>query len=214
MKLNELISAFKNKYWLECSLRKVTEIDFKAKHLALMLSEVFADIQKRLGVIEATTTETSVSGTAVYDLTSSFMTIKSVSYGNTPLDKVSTSWIKTINAETETVTGTPTKYAILYEDNVPQLYLYPTPASSGDDIIIQSESNFNLYSPTAVSNDFGTFNGTTFSGDTTIPTQYDLAIILGMMQQVFPDYNTLYEREMSMLRIKQYNGEKFEYKLG
>ena len=91
--------------------------------------------------------------------------------------------------------------------------MFPTPDISETDVIyLQANYNFGLYSPNAGnSQDFGVFDGSTFSGNLTLPQQYENAIILGMMKQMFKDIEGGYERELHLLKVLQYSGEKFEY---
>lgn len=209
MILSELIYAFEAQYKLECLKREVKEIMINAKMKALMLSTTVSDIQKRLGVIEATATYDSVAGTSAYSISSKFINPKVVKYGDTVLTKTTTEWIK----KQPTQTGAPYKYAILQEGATANLYLFPIPDSAGtDNILLQGNFNLGLYSPNAGSSqDFGVFNGSTFSGNLTLPVQYEQAILLGMMKQMFKDIQPEYDREMNMLKVLQYNGESFEY---
>lgn len=210
MTLNSLIYAFKNDYEIQCLLREIKPIPFRFKQIAMFLSKVVSDVQKRFGVIEASFTATSVNGSASYSISASFMEPKVVLFDSIPLEKKSMRWIKEQYAQS----GTPMYYAIQYTDRTAKLYLYPTPDSDDLDIVIQCNYNYNLYDPTDSTNDFGTFDGTTFSSNTVLPTQYDNVLLLGMLNQIFPDYKLKYEEECSLLRVKQYNGEKFTYDFG
>ena len=211
MKLSELIYAFESDYDLECLKRGMQKIDLNPKYKALMVSRIVSDLQKRLGVIEAAISLTSVGTSAAYDISQSFMTPKVVTYGGIPLEKTSVEWIEKQYA----TTGQPYKYAIKYGSSTPQLYLYPTPNSSGDAIVLTSEYNYNLYSPSGSSTqDFGTFDGSAFTGNTILPTQYDQALILGMLKQIFRDLENDYDREINLLKVKQYTGLPFTYEFG
>lgn len=210
MLLAELVDAFKVDYKFECLKRDTKEIYLTDKYLALMLSKTVSDLQKRLGIIEVSSTLTSTNGTQAYSISSSFMNPKAVLYDSYPLEKKSTQWIKEQYAQT----GTPTCYAIQYEDRTAKLFLYPTPNSS-ETILLTGNYNYQLYSPSGGSTqDFGVFDGTSFSSNTVLPTQYDAAMLLGMMKQIFKDVGQDYDREISLLRVRQYNGEKFTYELG
>ena len=209
MILSEIIYAFEVKHKIECAKRVVKEIDLNAKIKALMLSEVTSDIQKRFGAIELTATYDSVGGTSAYSISSQLINPKVVKFSDIVLEKTTTEWIKKQSSQT----GQPYKYAILQEGATAQLLLFPTPDISETDVIyIQANYNFGLYSPNAGnSQDFGVFNGSVFSGNLTLPQQYEKAIILGMLKQIFADIEVQYERELALLKVLQYNGEKFEY---
>lgn len=211
MKLNDLIYAFKNDYELQCEFRGIKPIALRHKQLALILSKIVSDLQKKLGVIEASYTASSINGTASYSISASFMTPQTILYDGYPLKKKSMQWIKEQYAQS----GSPMYYAIQYTDRTAKLYLYPTPDTSGDDnIVIQCKYNYNLYSPSDSSQDFGTFTSGAFSSDTVLPSQYDQALLLGMMKEIFPDYKPQYLEEVSLLRVKQYNGEGLTYDFG
>ena len=210
MKLNELIDAFYTNYLIACKMRGVEFIDFTKREQALILSKTVSDLQKSFNIIEVNTSKTSISGTNSYALTNTFMNPKVVSYGGNILVKKSTEWI---NSQTMQQ-GIPTYYTIQYLTSIPNLLLYPTPASSGDTIVIVSNLDMQIYSPSASSNDFGTFDGEVFSGNLNLPTVYDQAVLYGMLSQIFPDIKAQYEQEKILLKVKQYNGVKFEYKLG
>lgn len=211
MKTSELVDLFRADYSMQCALRGAKEINMPNRYIAAMISKTVSDIQKNLGVIEASDTITTIAGTATYSISSSFMDVQVVTYSELPIEKKSVKWIE----EQYPQEGLPQYYAIQYTSSSAKLYLYPTPASSGDSVIVTSKYNYNLYSPSgSTSQDFGSFDGTKFSGNTVFPTQYDMALLLGMMKQVFKDVEIDYEKEISLLRVKQYRGEKFTYNLG
>ena len=208
---SELISAFKADYEIECIKRGMPEINLKSKYLALMLSKAVQDLQKKLGVIEASDTKSSISGTSEYSISASFMNPKVVKYTDYELIKATTEWIEKQYPQN----GTPQYYAIKFEDRTAKLLLYPTPSVSSDTILITSNYAYALYSPSgATAQDFGSFDGSTFSGNTVFPTQYDQALLLGMMKQMFKDIQADYDKEWHLLRVKQYTGQKFTYELG
>ena len=209
MILSEIIFAFEADYKFECFKRDVKEIIINAKFKALMLSKIVSDIQKRLGVIELTATYNSIAGSSAYSISSKLINPKVVKFGDYVLEKTTTEWIKKQTIQT----GQPYKYAILQEGATANLYLFPVPDIAGtDNIFLQANYNFGLYSPNAgSSHDFGAFDGSDFSGNLTLPQQYEQAILLGMMKQIFKEFEVDYEKEMNLLKVIQYNGEGFEY---
>ena len=209
MLLSELIKAFEAKHVLEAAKRGVKEKFFPEKQLALMLSEVCSDIQKSFGIIEVSTDISVVSGTDKYNLSRSFMTIKNAQFGNNTLDEKSTEWFQKQVA----ASGTPEYYTILFESAIPQIWLYPNPGND-ETLTVSYKSNFNFYSPTGGSSqDFGTFDGDDFTGNTVFPTMFDKLIILGMMKQIFPDMEREYRNESMLLRAKQFNGVGLHYNM-
>jgi hypothetical protein len=211
MLLNELIDTFKADYARECVIRKVLEIRLVDKEIGSMLSKVISDLQMRLDIIEASTTITSIAGTATYALPSVVMEVKVVKYVNVPLIKKSTQELEGCVA----YQGQPSAYSMLYSGAIPQLFLSNPPLASGDIISINYVPNFSLFSPSNVgSQDFGTYNGSAFINNTVLPPQYDNVLLIGMMMQIFKDMKQYYEEAVSMLRVKQFNGVKFTYSLG
>lgn len=210
MLLNELIDNFIADYKFECLKRNLTQVEFPQKYLASMLAKTVSNLQKRFGIIEASTTIDSVAGTNLYNVSSSLLTPQKVTYAKYELEKTSAGWIESQYPQS----ARPTKYAIQIKSSMSQLYLFPTPISNGDSIIITSKMDFKLFSPSVNTiQDFGTFNGSVFTGNTVFPTQYDQAILLGMISQIFKDLIPEYEQECSLLRVRQFNGEKFSYKM-
>jgi hypothetical protein len=214
MNTEELVYAFKNDYEIECLKRDTRQIRLVDRQYALMLSKTVSDLQKRLGVIEASTSITSLRAISTYNISAAFMNPKVVKYGSDTaiLEKKSTEWIDKQTSQS----GTPIFYAIKYTSGTAALYLYPTPDKSGDTIIVTSNLNYGLYSPSASTHNFGTFDGNTFSGNLVFPDQYEQALLKGMMKELFPklkhpDIHGDYEAEIELLKVLQYNGEKFEY---
>lgn len=215
MILSELIYAFKNDYTLENIKRGTKEIRLLDKQIALMLSKVCSDIQKKFGVIELVKSITVVSGTDKYDLNTSVLEIRSVTNGEIVLVKKSTDWFNKQVA----ASGTPIYYTLLFNTVLPQLWFYPKP-STDDTITVNYIPNYNLYSPAqATAGDFGNFgigdSGTVtgFSGNTVFPTKYDTLILLGLMKQMFEGMEGDYLKESVLLRAKQFNGEKLDYNM-
>jgi hypothetical protein len=117
----------------------------------------------------------------------------------------STSWMQTRIA----ANGCPVHYSLLYSSATPLLWIYPNPINVGS-LIINYNPNFNLYSPSSVNaGDFGSFINDSWSGNTTLPTQYDKLLLLGMLKWLFKDMEEDYLKESMLLLSKQYNGETF-----
>ena len=210
MKLSELIYSFDMDYLLECSKRNAKRIDFTNPHKALMLSKAVSDIQKNFGVIECSLQMITQTGNNLYGLSNSFMVVKSVIYNGYPLQKTTTEDI----LSSVSPNSSPTKYTIQYLDDTASLLLYPTPANNTDTILVQGVFDYTLYSPSTNNNDFGKFDGSTFSGNTVFPSQYDRLILLGMQKQIFNDIEEEYRREKLLLMAKQFNGQNLnEYRM-
>ncbi|MFA5715244.1 MAG: hypothetical protein WC998_05870 [Candidatus Paceibacterota bacterium] len=215
MLLQELVDAFKKKYQLECFKLSIKPMLIGDKLTALMLSEVVGDIQKTFGVMQLSLSKDIVVGTDKYDLTSSVMEIENVKIGTTTLVKKSVEWLQEQNAQS----GNPVYYTLINQNAIPQIWLYPNPNSADNGMIIYYKPNSNYYSPSSTeAGDFGDYGiaGTEFSGNTVFPAQYDKLMLLGLVKQLFArqqnqDIHINYEKEKSLLLVKQFNGEKFDY---
>jgi hypothetical protein len=205
MLLSEFVDLFRERYKLECFKRNVPPQLMTDPFITILLSKAVSDTQKQLSVIEVSQSITLIVSTAKYNLNSSLMTVKNVTLSKIPLEQVSAKWIQ----EQIEVSGTPAKFAILYESAIPQLYLYPTPSSVGI-ITVNYKPNFNFYSPSSTTiGDFGDFRITTaegFHGNTVFPTQYDELTLLGMLKQLFNDIEQEYRKEKFLLMAKQISG--------
>ena len=210
MKLNELVDDFLAYYKLECLKRKEVQIDLQPRLVTLMLSEVCSDIQKTFGAVEVLLSIPIVQGTDQYALNASVMTVKNVMIGTSPLIVKSTDWMQSQQAEN----GLPSYYSIIYPNAIPKLWVYPNPVNA-DTIVINYNPDFNLYSPSSITaGDFGNFLNDQWSGNTTLPTQYDKLLLYGMLKKMFPEFEVEHSKEELLLMSKQFNGETFEkYKM-
>jgi hypothetical protein len=212
MLLLEHVDAFKRKYKFECLKRNTAYRPdlLDDPFLALLLSEIVGDIQKTFGVIQLSTTIPVVIGTDKYNLSSSAMEIENAVIGTTTLTKKTPDWMQKRISQN----GSPEFYTLLYQSAIPQIWVYPNPSATTDSLIVYYKPNFNFYSPSSTAaGDFGDFYITnqTFAGNTVFPTQYDKLMMLGFLKQIFPDIQAEYEKEKSLLLVKQFNGEKFDY---
>lgn len=203
MILSELVDSFLTEYKLETIKRNVPQIDLAPKLMAYLLSVAVNDIQKNFGVIELSSTVSLIAGTDKYNLTSSTMSIKKVMIGDQELTQKSTEYLES----QPSTNSTPTYYSILYSAAIPKLWVYPNPVNA-DTLTVYFTSNYNLYSVSGVTaQDFGSFDGKSFTGNTVFPTQYDKLLILGMLKQLFRDIEADYLKEQRVLKARQFNGE-------
>lgn len=228
MILSELVFAFKNDYMLECIKRGVEQIELLDKQVALMLSKVCSDIQKKFGVIQLEVDVTTVIGTSKYLLTADFLSIDNVClYYNTDnkidLTLKSDGWMRGQDA----LSGMPLYYSTRIESAIPFIEFYPVPSEIYT-VKVYYKPNFKLYSPSSTTvGDFGNYGltnqqtlpypqieyGGGFTGNTVFPSIYDNLIILGLMKQMFKEYEEDYIKESILLRAKQFNGEKLDYNM-
>ena len=75
-----------------------------------------------------------------------------------------------------------------------------TPVSTGT-LTIYYHPDFNYYRPSlGGTEDWGTFDGVTYSGKLLIPDRYDMAVLYKMLAFMFPDFIPMYEKELRSLR--------------
>ncbi len=215
MLLSELIYIFKNDYSLECLKRGVKEIHLIDKQIAIMLSKVCSNIQKKFGVFEQNEQITLIPGTDKYNLTQSFMEIKNISYwyqGDSASTRTLVQKSTDVLENQPALNGIPEIYTILFQTAVPQIWLYPNPTVA-DVIDLNYKLNFNLYSASqATVGDFGDYGITAngFSGNTVFPTMFDNLLLLGLMKQMFKDMELDYKQEAITLLGRQFNGQSLK----
>lgn len=197
MIFEELIYAFRNDLEIEYLKRNIKEeskIRFNQKQLKLICSKVISDLQKEFKIIESTQTITTVAGESSYALTRDFMSRKDAFYESKKLVYVS---MNEIYNGSESASY-PIRYGIRQINSYPYIVVDPAPSESGKSIVVKSYNDMKLFSI----ND-GLDSKSNETDDTLymkIPTQYDAAILLGMMAEIFDDRVDKYEREK--LRLK------------
>lgn len=122
----------------------------------------------RTRCIEKTSTSASVASTQSYAKPSDVAEIWRIEYEGRKLQKISKREADTLVPDNTTVlTGTPTHY-VEYGDNV---YLYPTPTSSSDDIVFWY---------------YGEHATVTASSTLEIPTKYHYVVVSGVTYLMCP----------------------------
>lgn len=199
MTLSEIRDDIVRRLERECTLRGLPKIKIANKGIAMDISEAQQDIQRRLAVIEDSTTITTVSGTSEYNLPSNFGSIKSVTIANVPLKQVLASDIYNYPASS----SEPIEYSLLISGNTQKIQFYPTPNAELS-VVVKFNVDSNFYSPSgASSQDWGTFDGSAFSGNLLLPERYTLALEYYVLSLYLPDYVAKYERELNSLRESQ-----------
>ena len=195
MIFSEILYMFRANLELEYVKRgSKQKLSLNDKQLKIIFSTVLSDLQKEFKIIISEKEITTVAGEAAYALDRDFMSMYSVYYETKSLAYKS---MKDIY-DGITEAGTPTKYGLKWVSGYPYIILNPTPADSGKSIFVKSYNDMKLFS----AND-GLDAKTKGATDFTymkIPTMYDVAMLRGMMAEVFDDRIPLYEKEK--LRLK------------
>jgi hypothetical protein len=227
MILQQYRDHFLTKYKIECLKRGIKEIDLvnQGKVIAMLVYDAINDIQSRLGSIENLVSIALTSTNYSYALPMDFGYEKSVMYSNCALCKRTASWIHEHN---NNCTGMPNAYAIVEMNTVEvvtddytqiltddngnsyctggigaNILVSPSPNATGN-LSIYYEINIDLFNPNT--------NDDIYSGALVFPSLYDHAVLNYMIDSMFyTDVKPNYEKEMSKLRVKEYNGEKIRY---
>ncbi|MFC2135984.1 hypothetical protein ACFLTH_15315 [Bacteroidota bacterium] len=199
MTILEIRDNFVARYRLECMKRGTKLIEIGDKMIAYLISAAQQDVLRKIPMMKDTKSVSLTTGTYKYDLDTNFGDVESVrdsDYGE--LDRVTVKDLDII----EGTTGAPTQYAIEINDNLPQIYF--DAAETGKTITVNFSIVPNFYSPSgSTAQDWGSFDGSTFTGDLIVPDRYLEAIILHMLGQMFIDFKSLYDIEIDSLRDAQ-----------
>jgi len=209
MTIKELRDLFYAKYSLDIQLRKMQKIDIADKMLSFFISAAQQDIQRRLSVIESSTDITLGTTTNLYALPVTFGKQKHAYIGNNRLEEKPIIWAEQANVSN--ISGY--WYAIKISGHTPYIYC---PISSGT-LTIVYHPDLSYYQPSvSASQVWGTFSGVTYSGNLLLPNRYNMAILYHVLSQIFPDYLSLYEKELKSLReSRQFSGtDTLGYNLG
>ena len=209
MLISEIVNIFNAKLALECQLRKTQKIDIAEKMLSFFLSAAQQDIQRRLAVVESSTTITLGTSTNLYALPQTFGKQKHAYIGAYKLEEKPITWAE----QQELDSNEGYWYAIKISGHTPYIYC---PISSGTLTMIYYP-DLNYYQPSvSASQVWGTFNGSVYSGSLILPDRYNMAVLYWMWAQVFPDYYMFYEKELKSLReSRQFSVEEtLRYNLG
>lgn len=212
MLIQEISSAFLTRYKRISFQRDLKVQQLNKAEIALMISEAQQDIQKRLDVIIGSSGITLYSGYSAYNLPNDFGKLKFAMIGNLEVDIVSDYTLLT----TQPSTGNPIKCAVYNDGNIPKLVVYPVPTETTT-LYIYYSVDTNYYQPTQPNpQNWGSFNGTEFSGKLLLPDKYDRAVNLFMLAQFFDDYELKYRDEILSLRGNQAAGQplKTDYHFG
>lgn len=192
MTLAELKDQFNALYSIECKKRAIEKIPLGNKEIAFFISSSQQDIQRRLAVVTVSY-DITLTGTSLYDLPSNFGNDLTATCAGVVLAKKPVKWMRELIAQS--LAGD--YYSIYVSGNTQQLL---TTVTSGT-LTIYYHPDFNYYRPSlGSSQDWGNFSGIAYSGKLLVPDRYDMAVLYRMLGFLFPDYLTMYEKELRSLR--------------
>lgn len=209
MLISEIRDLFVAQYKIQSQVRDLKQIEIPEKLLGSFISQAQQDIQRRLLVVESSVDIALSTSSNVHSLPSNFGLHKHAYVGQNLLDEKSARFIREQIAQGNSGYW----YAIYQQGNTQQIL---TPLTSGT-LTLFYYPDFRYYQPSVSSSqDWGTFNGTVFSGKLLLPDRYDMAILYYMLSQVIPDYYQLYEKEIRSLRSSRVASfdDGFSYQFG
>lgn len=179
---------------LEFEYKKMNKpfIQIRDKLIALWISEAQQDISSKLKILKTYTdiSLTAVTSYTTYTLPSNFGKVFRAEISGTELDIVNIGEIPTTGTITQ---GTPTQVATYNNGTNNLATVHPLPDSTYT-MRLWYYVNPNYYSPSGVSaQDWGTFDGNSFSGNLKIPEPYYYLIKLYLLGKIFDNKRMEYE---------------------
>lgn len=196
MKLSEIRDDFQRRYLRECYKRNLKPMDMPEASLAMDLSEIQQDIQRRLSVVQSYTTITTEEGVNTYNLPTNFGKHKMVMIGGLKLTETSTDEL----LEHVSANSTPNYFAIYPSGKTQKIILDPTP-NGAYTVYIYYFLDLGYFSPSgSATQDWGQFDQNYFYNYSPLPERYYRAIVLGMLSNWFLEFKVDYERELLSLK--------------
>ena len=210
MTISENYNNFLRTYQRECRKRGMKVQRMEIKDIAMDISEAQQDIQRKLNVVIGTYTITLGADNNLYTLPSNFGNLKFAIMGDIPIDVVSNREILNMGS----LSGAPTMCAEYVSGHDKKLLVYPTPTDEASLTVYYSVDSL-YYSPSGTtSQDWGAFDGDSFTGNLILPDRYNKAINLYVLGLYFDDIEVKYKEEIMSLKGGHSNHAKLEYRLG
>ena len=194
MNVQEVRDLFVAEYKIECSKRGIPQIDINDKIIASWISRAQQDLGDRLNLL-LTYQDVSLVATSVftaYPLNSNFGQIERAEIQGQKLDIVNADEIDTTSTTLQQ--GLPAKVAV-YNNSAGTYYLITDPLpSQAYTLRVWYKINTLYYAPSdSAGQNWGTFDGVSFTGDLKIPEKYIEGILLWMKSQWFAEFKNEYE---------------------
>lgn len=193
MTLKEIRDVFLMRYKRLSQQRQQPFDSLNDAEISFYISAAQQDIQRRIGVVETSTSITLGTISNLYALPASFGKQKHAYIGDSPLDEIGI-----VEAERLSIYGDASSYYAIKVTGHTAYILCPI--SSGT-LTIVYYPDLGYYQPSLGSSQtWGSFNGVVYSGNAILPDRYNMAIIYNMLSNIFPDFLALYEKELKSLR--------------
>lgn len=212
MRLSEIRDQFLMQLKRECLKKNLPVPATENTMIAFDISEAQQEIQRRLKVVEKSASISLSAGYNTFNLPSDFGQHKAVTISDIPIKEMSTGEIQGAQSSVGETLG----FAILVSGNSQYLMIYPTPSSTIT-AVLYYYPDFNFYQPSGASaQNWGTFDGDTFTGKLQLPDRYAKAVLLYMMSKWFDEFVAKYEVELKLLRSARVISYKdtMDYNLG
>lgn len=198
--IGECRDLFVVQYKLECRKHKFPEMDIPNKTLASWIASAQQDVSLRLKILNTYVdlAYTPVTVFTKYDLPSNFGAIIKTEPELRIVDISDlSSYAQSGNSLEQ---GEPQSIAVYYDTTGFHAALYPLPESANT-IRIWYSVDTGMYSPSAAAaQDWGTFDGSTFTGNLKVPDRYIDLVITHMLGKVFDEKKMEYETMLSRAR--------------
>jgi hypothetical protein len=214
MTLQEIRDIFVAEHKYESQKRGLKYIEVPNKLIVSWIAEAQQDIVQRIKPIKTYQDISITVGSTDFELNSNFGTPVLAKFGDA--DGTIGDTIVDLVDVTDLLTGdnnTETKAAIWWDAANSAYYIkVPTPASAYT-IRLWYYSDTLWYSPSgSVAQDFGTFDGTTFTGNIKIPDKFQMAVKFYMLGKAFNDF-TQYRDHIDTLKVNKADtmNREFDY---
>lgn len=217
MTLQELSDNFHVLLKVQSKLRKVEYVNIEEGIIAQWISEAQNQLAALIGMLEAETTLTLVDGQMVYALPADFKRVKlvyipmtaipqNVSANQNVLMPPNYSPSDVVHVKGQRALGVDDfTYAVEWDETNKnwQIEFVMTPVGAPNIIYSLLPG---VYSPSGGgSQEWGSFNGTTYSGSSIVGDEYAPALKYYMLGEVFPDLRNRFREEVQVLQKNKIN---------
>lgn len=202
MILQEFRDIFIAEYIYEAQKRREPRIELPNKLIASWIAEAQQSINLRVKPIKTYQDVTIVAGLTDYSLNSNYGKAIGGKLGdaNGVIGDVDVILVDTTDLLTTDTSGA--KIAIYWDptDSIHKLRVAPAPTENFT-IRLWYYADTLWYSPSgATSQDYGSFDGDSFTGNLKIPDKYQMLVKYYLLGKCFNDYSE-YEKQLSILRV-------------
>lgn len=205
MTIREYCDFFVAEYIYECQKRNVARIDLSDGLIAGWIAEAQQNLNTRLKPIKTYQDVAILTGATDYPLNTNFGKAINAKLGdaNGVIGDVDVKLVNTMDLLTTDTSGR--KAAINWDPVNSVYYLKVGTPTANYYIRVWYYADTLWYSPSgSVSQDWGAFDGSTFSGNLKIPDKYQMLVKYYLLGKCFNDMSE-YEKQLSILRVNNAN---------